>query len=300
VRPAYIYTPGYVADWAGHIFPIQKYRLIHQRLIQEGVVRREEFIEPAAARTDELLLVHTPEYLTQLDEMTHHPEAGYLMAEIAVTREVLDSFILSAGGTIRAVREGIQRGAAANVGGGFHHAFANWGEGFCLINDIAVGIRVAQRDGSIHRAAVIDCDLHQGNGTAKIFQHDKNVYTFSIHQQNNYPVKQKSDWDIGLDDYTGDQEYLDALSYAVPKILDTHAPELVVYVAGADPYKDDQLGLLKLTKQGLARRDELVLTGCKKRGIIPIVVLAGGYPTNIQDVVDIHFNTLKLLSQIYT
>jgi acetoin utilization deacetylase AcuC-like enzyme len=189
-----------------------------------------------------------------------------------------------------------------HVGGGFHHAFADHGEGFCYVNDVAVGVARMLADGSVKRAAVIDCDLHQGNGTADIFGNDERVFTFSIHQEHLYPMKEESDWDIGLDDETGDGVYLEHMSRAVPKILEGHKPELVVYVAGADPYRYDQLGALRLTKRGLALRDRYVIEGCHKRGIPVVPVLAGGYALDTKDTVDIHVNTarecLRVLGQL--
>jgi len=172
---------------------------------------------------------------------------------------------------------------------GFHHGFADHAEGFCYINDIAVGIRTMQKEGRIEKAAVLDCDLHQGNGTAHIFQDDASVFTYSIHQENNYPFKQKSDLDVGLLDFIGDDEYLAHLQKEVPHVLDSHKPQLVIYVAGADPYKNDQLGSLQLTLKGLQERDRLVFSECLKRGIPAVSVTAGGYARQVSDTVLIHY-----------
>ena len=291
----FIYSNGYTMDWAEHVFPVHKFRMVYERLIKEGVVRKDAFLEPKPATYNELTLIHTPEYISMLNDMAERKDT---YAEIPITEEVINSFKLSVGGSILAGREAVKNGAAANLSGGFHHAFSEHGEGFCLINDIALTIRVLQNDGHIQRAAVIDCDLHQGNGTAKIFANDKDVFTFSIHQEHNYPIKEKSNWDIGLDDFSGNEEYISALRDAIPKVLDIHKPDFVAYVAGADPYEEDQLGLLKLTKAGLLERDGIVLTNTIERKIPILVLPAGGYARRMEDVVDIHFNTFKLLKEL--
>ena len=292
---AFFYSPKYELEWDRHVFPAEKYRLVAERLRREGVAR--DFIDPVAATDEELLLVHTPAYLHRLEGMTRTPELGYAEFEVPVTQRVIETFRITTGGTIAAARRALTEGVAGNVSGGFHHAFADSGEGFCLINDLAVAIRVLQRDRLIARAAVIDLDLHQGNGTARIFAGDPNVFTFSMHQQNNYPNKQRSSWDIGLNDYTQDDEYLALLMPAVPKILDEFKPDIVVYQAGADPYKDDKLGSLELTIEGLAARDRLVYRECRKRKIPIVATLGGGYAIRTEDVVTIHCNTLRLLQE---
>jgi len=228
--------------------------------------------------------------------------ARTVRSELPLTWEIILGYLIHAAGTIAACRLGLEDGVAMHLGGGFHHAFADHGEGFCYVNDVAVAVRKLQAEGRIARAAVIDCDLHQGNGTARIFQADPAVFTFSIHQEHLYPIKEKSDLDIGLADETGDDIYVEHLQAAVPKILAEHKPELVIYVAGADPFKDDQLGALRLTKRGLAMRDRVVIEGCHRRGIPVVPVLAGGYALNTADTVDIHTNTarecLRVLGQL--
>jgi acetoin utilization deacetylase AcuC-like enzyme len=199
-----------------------------------------------------------------------------------------------AGGSIASARLALACGYGGNVGGGFHHAFADHGEGFCAIHDVAVAIRALQHEGKIERAAIVDLDVHQGNGTAVIFSRDPSVFTFSIHQENNYPVKQVSSLDIGLDDGMEDAEYLERLDAALPGVLDGHRPQLVAYVAGADPYEQDQLGGLCLTRAGLAERDERVYAACRARGIPVFTTLAGGYSRSFEDVVAIHAETLRL------
>lgn len=281
----------YRLDWPGHIFPTQKYDGVRERLLSlhPGVSARIQ--EPRAAATDELLLVHPESYLRRLETFFETPELGMLEFEIPLSKEVMETIRRHAGGSILACRDAAGTGGASvNLGGGFHHAFAEHGEGFCVLNDVAVALRVAQRDGWIRTAAVIDCDLHQGNGTAHIFEGDDSVYTFSIHQENNYPVKRRSDWDIGLEDGAGDDHYLACLEEAVPQILDAVRPDLVFYVAGADPYEDDLLGGLMLTVEGFRRRDRLIFTSCRERGLPVAVGLAGGYAQNADDVIAIHTN----------
>ena len=285
------YSARYEPDWPDHVFPTEKYRLVAERLRAAG----KTLVEPDAATREQLLLVHTPEYLDRLERMTESPELGYMEFEVPCTRTTVEAFKLSAGGSILAARRALEDGAAGNVGGGFHHAFADRGEGFCLINDLAVLIRVLQAEGRIRRAAVIDLDLHQGNGTARIFRDDPDVYTFSMHQEHNYPVKERSTWDIGLDDYAGDDDYLPLLREAVPKILDGHKPDLVVYQAGADCYEQDKLGLLKLSKGGIAERDKIVYRACRERKLPVVTTLGGGYPIRTEDVAEIHSRSLLLL-----
>jgi acetoin utilization deacetylase AcuC-like enzyme len=297
-RPAFVYSPAYTMDWGEHVFHVKKFELLYEKLISEEVVKKEEFLEPSQATLEELKLVHTPRYLSQLEEMTATPEIGYAIFEIPITLEVLNSFKLAAGGSILGAREALRRGRAANLSGGFHHAFSEHGEGFCIINDMAVAVRVMQKEKEISRACIIDCDLHQGNGTARIFRYDESVFTFSIHQEHNYPIKEKSDWDIGLDDFVGDEEYLKIIQEVIPQVLDRSKPDLVIYQCGADPYEKDQLGLLKLTKQGLLRRDQSVIAEVYRRKIPILVVLGGGYPPKIEDVVEIHFNSIKALVDV--
>lgn len=266
-------------------------------MIEEGVLAPQDFVEPSPTTTEELLLTHTKEYLSMLNKIIETPAAGISMFEIPCTKEVLDGFTLSAGGTILASRLALEQGGSANLCGGFHHAFADRGEGFCIINDIAVAIRVLQKEKLVKKIAVIDCDLHQGNGTARIFAGDKSVFTFSIHQENNYPVKEKSSWDIGLPDFAEDDLYLAKLDEAVPKILDEFKPDFVHYQAGADPYKEDQLGQLLISIDGLKKRDELVISNCTRRKIPVVATLGGGYAKRIEDVVQIHYNTVRVMKE---
>ena len=286
----WVYHEAFRPDWDGHVFPIEKYRLTAEAL-------GGPFETPTAATDADLERVHTRGYLDQLEAMTQNPELGYALFEVPCTRTTVDAFRLAAGAAILAGRLALAHGAAGVVGGGFHHAFADRGEGFCMLNDLAVLVRVLQAERAIATAAVIDCDLHQGNGTAVIFQGDRSVFTFSIHQQEIYPRKEQSDLDIGLPGGTGDARYLAELERAVPQILDTAEPDLVVYQAGADPFEGDQLGDLRISKAGLATRDRLVIGEARKRAIPIVATLGGGYAHRTQDVVDIHAQTLRALRE---
>lgn len=292
-RPALIYSPDYYAQFGAHVFPTDKYRLLYEKLAAAGFLSRFDVLDPAPAGTDDLLLVHLPDYVR--DFMNFELSESLITSELPLTEEIRDFFLLATGGSILAAEAALERGRAANLNGGFHHAFPDHAEGFCYINDPAVAIRKLTDAGKIKRAAVIDCDLHQGNGTAAIFRRDADIFTYSIHQENLYPVKQQSDFDVGLADDAGDVVYLKHLAEEIPVIYDRHQPELICYVAGADPYLDDQLGTLLLTKAGLERRDEIVIGEAVDRGIPIFTVLAGGYAFKTEDVVDIHFNTVKTL-----
>ncbi len=282
------YSPRYEIGLPGHIWPTSKYRLIAEQL-QTDLLR-----EPRAASWDDLALVHTADYLNKIRENRLTPDEIATL-ELPWRPELADGFRLMVGGTCEAATVALGEGLAAHLGGGLHHAFASHGEGFCPLNDVAVAIRVLQRDGRIHRAAVVDCDVHHGNGTAMIFERDPSVFTFSIHQQHNYPMfKPRSDFDIGLEDGAGDERYLTALDGALPKVMESR-PELIVYLAGADPFEGDRLGGLALTKRGLAERDRVVLDAARRAGVPLLTVLAGGYALNVQDTVDIHVATIKMM-----
>ncbi|MEO0073426.1 MAG: histone deacetylase [candidate division WOR-3 bacterium] len=296
----FVYSEKYHFDIGVHVFPTNKYRLIHERLVSDGLVPPESFFEPPEPDLNDIRLVHTKEYVDDLLNLRWTSRT--VRSELPLTMEIVTGYFLHASGTIQTCRFALEDRVSMHIGGGFHHAFADHGEGFCYVNDIAVAIRRMQADNRIERAAVIDCDLHQGNGTARIFQGDDRVFTFSIHQEHLYPIKEQSNWDIGLDDGTGDDIYIEHMRTAVPKILNTHRPELVIYVAGADPYVRDQLGTLQLTKRGLALRDRIVIQGCYRRNIPIAVVTAGGYSLDTRDTVDIHVNTarecLRVLGQL--
>ena len=284
----FVFHKNYYADIGAHVLQAEKYQKTHARLREAGMPDAA-FIEPHMAAEEELALVHTPEYLADLRSGCHTERT--MPSELPISKEIVDAGFLAAGGTILAAREALKRGRALKLTGGCHHAFADQAEGFCYVNDLAVAVRVLQKEGAIKKAAVVDCDLHQGNGTAVIFRRDETVFTFSIHQENIYPRKKRSDIDVGLYDLATEDEYLPHLEKHIPKILDEHKPDLVMYQAGADPYAGDQLGTLKLSKEGLKRRDAYVLGECRSRGIPVAGTLGGGYALDPADTVEVHFQT---------
>ena len=283
---ALVYDDGYDLRLGPHVFPSQKYRLVRDKLLPA------DFTRPAPATDDDMLLVHDPAWIEKLRQCELTPEE-LLRLEIPWSPATREAFWLCTGGTIEAARLALTSGIAFNIGGGFHHAFADHGEGFCAVNDIAVAIRRLQREALITRAMVVDCDVHHGNGTAAIFGGDRSVFTISLHQYNNYPAeKPPSTIDVNLRDGTGDDEYLARLRGALEFSLSGFAPELIVYVAGADPYEHDQLGGLALTMNGLRERDATVFGAARRRGISVAVVLAGGYARDVDDTVAIHCATV--------
>jgi len=287
-----IYHDGYDLNLGAHVFPSQKYRLIRDRLSTEDY----DFLTPEPAPDEDLLLVHGRGWISRLKQGALH-EGELQRLEIPWSQEMAEAFCLAAGGTTLAARYALSEGAAFNIGGGFHHAFPSHGEGFCAIHDVAVAIRKLQQEQSIERALVVDVDVHQGNGTAAIFADDESVFTLSIHQFNNYPqYKPPSDIDVHLEDGVGDEEYLERLDQAVERALSHFDPQLLMYVAGADPYKEDQLGGLALTIDGLMERDRLVFDIARHRKIPICVSLAGGYARRVEDTVTIQANTAKCLA----
>jgi acetoin utilization deacetylase AcuC-like enzyme len=303
-----VHSPRYQIDIGPHVFPTEKYRLIRERLSlprADGASARQavEIIEPEPATWEQLALVHTVEYLTKLRDGTMTDQDVALL-ELPWSAEMVEGFRLMVGGTILAaeVACGSERTTenlevrtlnpvVCHVGGGLHHAFPNHGEGFCPFNDVAVAVRVLQAEG-VERIAIVDLDVHHGNGTAFIFESDPRVFTFSMHQQHNYPMwKPRSTLDIGLADGTHDATYLEQLTQALPQVL-AHGPRCVFYLAGADPFEDDQLGGLRLTKEGLRRRDRLVIDAVRSAGVPLVVVLAGGYARRLEDTVAIHLATI--------
>jgi len=303
-----VYSARYHIDIGLHVFPTDKYRRIHARLVESGVCRPSDFVEPEPASWDDLALVHTPEYLATLRSGTMAIE-DIAQLELPWSPQMVEGFRLMVGGTIAAAsiatahRESLLTGPAnpqpplrnplgIHLGGGLHHAFPNHGEGFCPFNDVAVAVRVLQRHG-IERVAIVDLDVHHGNGTAFIFESDPRVFTFSMHQQHNYPMwKPRGSLDIGLADGTHDAAYLEALAGALPEVM-AHRPECVFYLAGADPYEDDQLGGLRLSKAGLRARDRLVFDAVQRASAPLVVVLAGGYARHVEDTVTIHAATVE-------
>jgi acetoin utilization deacetylase AcuC-like enzyme len=283
------YSAAYEVLLPGHVWPTSKYRLIAERLAGRAVT----FVEPSEASWDDLALVHTPEYLDKIRNDTLSADEIATL-ELPWVPALTSGFRRMVAGSCLAAAAALEDGVAAHLGGGLHHAFANHGEGFCPFNDVAIAIRVLQR-AQIRRAAIVDCDVHHGNGTAMIFERDRTVFTLSIHQQHNYPLfKPRSDLDVGLQDGARDDEYLAALRGALPPVL-AHAPELVVYLAGADPFEKDRLGGLELTKKGLAERDRLVIDAARRAGVPLVTVLAGGYAADVNDTVDIHLATIEAM-----
>jgi acetoin utilization deacetylase AcuC-like enzyme len=287
----FAYHAVYEAPLHAHVFPMEKYGLVRARLLAEGDTTEDDWRIAPAASNEELALVHTAAYLDDLAACRLTPRT--VSSEFPLDPFIVRAFVHMAGGSILAAREALVRGTSVNVGGGFHHAFADHAEGFCYINDIAVAIRVLQREHAIARAAVIDLDLHQGNGTAHIFHGDDTVFTYSMHQEDLYPVKQTSDLDVGLDDGTGDAEYLERLAHALPVVFERGRPDLVVYQAGADPYVHDQLGNLALSLEGLAERDRIVFDACTARGVPSVATFGGGYARDVADTVAIHVGTCR-------
>jgi acetoin utilization deacetylase AcuC-like enzyme len=293
-----IYHSGYDLNLGSHVFPSKKFRLIRERLLEEGFASEEDFLAPEPASDADLMLVHDPNWVQGLknNQLGLHE---IMRLEIPYSKEMVNGFWLAAGGSILAGRRALTDGAAYNVGGGFHHAFPGHGEGFCAIHDVAVAIRKLQSEGLIERAMVVDCDVHHGNGTAAIFADDPTVFTLSIHQYNNYPYeKPPSDLDIHLADEVEDVEYLEKLSDGYWGALKSFRPDLIFYVAGGDPYYDDQLGGLALTIEGLGLRDRLVMGTAREQGIPVAVALAGGYARIVADTITIQSNTAKIAAEI--
>ncbi len=321
-----VYSEKYLLPIGQHIFRADKYRLVRERLLADGRVEESDFIEPQSASEDDVLLVHSPHYVNKLMEgsLTAREE---LQMEIPYSPEAVDAFMMHTGGSILAAERALADGVCVNVGGGFHHAFPDHGEGFCMMHDFAIAIRRLQKRGTIRRAMTIDCDVHQGNGTAFIFGqaslrprplpswsapiigelpgepaegNAKDVFTISLHQENNYPVwKPPSSIDVNLPDGCGDTEYLAWLDNALGSGLRQFDPELICYVAGADPYREDQLGGLNLTIEGLKKRDELVFRAAQSRGIPVMVTYAGGYANRVENTVTIHCNTILAAAAVY-
>ena len=313
-----IYSDAYYLPIGEHVFPAEKYRLIHQQLLRTGVAAPEDFLTPEPARDADVLLVHTPAWVIKLTTGTLSPREELLM-EVPYSPGLMRAFWLAAGGSMLAAQCALRDRVGVNLGGGFHHAFADHGEGFCMIHDVAIAIRKLQHQGLATRAMTVDCDVHQGNGTAAIFAANNSgtgwscgmgardfadfkgdVFTISLHQENNYPAfKPPSSIDVNLADGVGDAEYLAQLDRALSAGLHQFDPQLLCYVAGADPYREDQLGGLSLTIEGLKKRDELVYRAAKARGIPVMVTLAGGYAHQVEDTVSIHCNTVLAAKEVY-
>jgi acetoin utilization deacetylase AcuC-like enzyme len=323
-----IYSDAYYLPIGKHVFPAQKYRRVRDWLIATGVAEASDFLEPQPATDQDILLVHKPEYVHKLRTGTLSAREEMEM-EIPYSRDLVDAFWLAAGGSILAARQALKDRVCISIGGGFHHAHPDHGEGFCMIHDVAIAIRRLQRDNQIRTAMTVDCDVHQGNGTAAIFAgtrtesvplpsvsastlnqnwaaktrmrgaHAGDVFTISLHQHNNYPLyKPPSSIDVDLPDGIGDDDYLAWLDNALSSGLRQFEPDLICYIAGADPYREDQLGGLDLTVEGLKRRDELLFRVARAQNIPVMVTYAGGYALNVEDTVEIHSNTVIAAKEI--
>jgi len=293
-----VYHEAYDFQLQGHVFPTQKYPLIRERLLAEHIAQESDFLTPEPASDDDLLLVHDEGWIARLRDGTLDRMEEAIL-ELPYSAAMGRAYWLAAGGTILAAKLALENGIGFHIGGGWHHAYADHGEGFCAINDIAVAIRRMQKDGRIRTAMVIDADVHHGNGTAAIFENDASVFTLSIHQYRNYPsFKPPSNLDIHLEDGVGDEEYLKRLTEGCRQALAQFSPDLVIYVAGPDPYRDDQLGGLDLTLDGLMARDRFVFELLRERELPVAVTLAGGYARNVEDTVTIHVNTVKAAASI--
>jgi len=287
-----IYDDDYDLHLGAHVFPSRKYRLVREALLREHLADETDFISPTPGSDEDVLRVHLPEYVHKLKTGTLN-YLEILRMEVAYSKELIQACWLGAGGSIEAGKRALADGCAVNIGGGFHHAFPDHGEGFCVIHDVAIAIRRLQFDGAIKSAMTIDTDVHQGNGTAAIFADDSSVFTFSIHQENNYPSpKAPSNLDANLPDGIGDADYLAILESHLVRAFEQFHPDLICYVAGADPYREDQLGGLALTMEGLRRRDDMVFDCARRHGVPVAVTLAGGYARRVSDTVCIHVNTI--------
>ena len=278
----------------GHQFPADKYMLLRQKLIEAGLTTSSELMLSEPANNEQILLVHNPDYVAKIlkGELT---EKETRRIGFPWSLQLVERSRRSVGGTIAACRAALEDGLSANLGGGTHHAYPDHGEGYCVFNDVAIAARAMQAESSARRIVILDCDVHQGNGTAAIFASDSTVFTFSIHGEKNFPFhKEQSDIDIALPDGSGDEIYLEALQSGVQSAIDLAYADLAVYIAGADPFAGDRLGRLALTKAGLDERDRQVLNACQRAGLPVAIVLGGGYARKIEDIIDIHLQTIRL------
>jgi acetoin utilization deacetylase AcuC-like enzyme len=293
-----VYHERYDLNLGPHVFPSQKFRLIYEMLLRESIAVPQDFLRPDPASDEDMLRVHTPDWVRKLKTGTL--TAGEVMLlEVPYSPELVEAVWLAAGGTILAAQSALGDGFGSNLSGGFHHAYPGHGEGFCAIHDVAVAIRKLQSDGAVKKAMVVDTDVHHGNGTAAIFRNDPTVFTISIHQENNYPAhKPPSSIDLNMADRADDDEYMGVLIPAVQQALDEFRPDILFYVGGADPYCEDQLGGLALTKQGLKQRDRKVCEEARHRRIPVATTLAGGYARRVEDTVRIHVNTILAAKEV--
>src|SRR5579864_6003864 len=287
-----VYREEYDLQLGSHVFPSQKYRLVRDALLAENIASPEDFLKPEPATDADILRVHTTDYIHSIKSGTLSASEQMIL-EIPVGPETVRAFWLSAGGSILAGQRAMKDGFSANIGGGFHHAYSGHGEGFCMINDVAIAIRRLQADATVTNAMVVDTDVHHGNGTAAIFAKDETVFTLSIHQERNYPSpKPPSNIDLHLPDRIGDDEYLNILGEGMFRAFEEFQPDIIFYVGGADPYREDQLGGLSLTIDGLRERDRMVFQHARRQNAPVAITLAGGYARHVADTVKIHVNTI--------
>ncbi|HSK72145.1 MAG TPA: histone deacetylase [Pyrinomonadaceae bacterium] len=293
------YSPYYYADIGeGHVFPIKKFELVRDRLLAERTLQKDEIIEPQPAEIEDVLLVHTEDYTKRLIDGTLTAKEIRKLG-LPWSKSLVRRSFLATSGTINAAKHALETGVSSNLAGGTHHAFPDRGEGFCVLNDVAVAVRVLQRENLARRFLIVDCDVHQGNGTAFIFRNDESVFTFSMHGAKNYPLhKEKSNLDIELADKTSDAEFLEILGEALPRIF-LHNPDIVFYLGGADPFEKDKLGRLNLTMEGLRLRDEMVLRFAREHRAPIVTVMSGGYALDINDTVEIHCNTIRAVKSVF-
>lgn len=296
-RPGFVHSPAYETNIGNHVFITSKFRRYREACVAAGLVRDEEIEAPPPATEEELLTVLEPEYLRDLLGYRHTPRTN--RSELPIDRPIVEGSIRCAGGSILAAQRALERGAAIHFGGGYHHGFAGHAEGFCYINDVAVAAAVALRRGWCDRVAVIDTDVHQGNGTARIFVGEPRVFTFSIHQENNYPVKERSSLDIGLPDRCGDAAYLEALARGVHTVFADFRPELLLYVAGVDPFEEDRLGNLGITRAGMEERERIVLEASARAGVPFVTLTGGGYARDPDDTVRLHCTTAAVALEVH-
>lgn len=283
-----------------HRFPMEKYSLLPDQLIFEGTVAKDQFFSPLPVTENEILLCHSKLYWDKLSNLQLTPteirKTGFPLSEQLVNRE-----IVIAGGTVQAARYALIHGISMNIAGGTHHAFTDRGEGFCLLNDMAIAASVLLKEQTIKRALIVDLDVHQGNGTAEIFQSNPDVFTFSMHGKKNYPLhKEVSDLDIELEDGTTDDQYLSILLGQLPKLIDSHKPEILFFQSGVDVLQSDKLGRLALSIQGCRERDRIVFNQSYAAGIPVVVTMGGGYSERIADIVEAHANTFRLAASIWS
>lgn len=293
----YVYSAKYVLDIGSHVFPTSKYRMVYDALVQERLANTSNVMEPESIILQDLRIVHTPEYLDDLENLRYSRRTS--ISELPITREIVYGFALMASGTMTAARLACQYGIGFHIGGGLHHAHADHAEGFCYFNDLAYATQRGIQERLFSKAMIVDCDVHQGNGTAAIFAKNPAVFTVDLHQLHNYPTpKEKPCINVPLPDKIEDGAYLDALSSALDKAYQRFAPDIVLYQAGADPYRHDQLGGLSLTMEGLRQRDKLVISAARMRGKPVVITLGGGYARKVEDTVQIHVNTAQVANEV--